>query len=277
MGALSFKTSKKLSKHVLAGELGEKIMLKYIYSEIKYGCNLYIANWKKLIFHPWQTVRDIGRAIRHPVKTAKALGRELKKHPIGMTVNIGLNWATGRAIGEGIEYLGYLKENASAIVSQNSSSLSSPSSSNFPSLSNPVSNNNAHILYNTSGPLHPHSPEVGGIFPAILQIVQYGGGCGCAGVCATATTATTVGQTASFSNQAEVFDHRAQNNNTYTLEKNCCLNSECGNTKQQQNNDVLYSSFTPYFNVKRDARSERTVKVSSQPAQKVGNKSECKL
>lgn len=258
----------ELNNYIVAVGL-EKIMFRYIYSEIKHGCSLYISNWKKLLFHPLQAARDITKAVSHPVKTAKALGGEIKKHPIGMAVNIGLNWATGRAIGEGFEYLGSLKENSSVVATQNSSDL--PSFSNSLDVSNPVSTN-AHILSNNAtGPLH--SPEVGGLFSTILQIVQYGGGCGCAGVCATATTVGQIGQTASLSIQRKMSHQpvNVQNN----LEKKSC-SSKGNNHTEPQNKGVSYFGFVPYFNTKRDSSLEPAAKDGPEPAQKICNKSKCK-
>lgn len=76
----------------------------YLGDEIKYGVNLYVSGWKKLLFHPWQTIKDTAYALCHPIQTGKILLGELKEHPVGMAVNIGLSWVTGRAISSGIKY-----------------------------------------------------------------------------------------------------------------------------------------------------------------------------
>ncbi len=77
----------------------------YVGDEIKYGTKLYISGWKKLLFHPWQLVKDTANAILHPIETIKNVLNEIKHHSIGMTVNIGLSWITGRAITAGVKYL----------------------------------------------------------------------------------------------------------------------------------------------------------------------------
>ncbi|MBP6104421.1 MAG: hypothetical protein KA508_05125 [Gammaproteobacteria bacterium] len=79
--------------------------LYYVGEEIKYGTHLYIAGWKKLVLHPWQTLKDTAYAFSHPIETAKALWHELRQHPIGMTVNFGLSWLTGRTIKMGLKHL----------------------------------------------------------------------------------------------------------------------------------------------------------------------------
>lgn len=247
-------------------------MISYIYNEIKYGGSLYINSWKKLLFHPRQAVKDIARAIRHPIKTVKALGKELKKHPIGVTVNIGLNWATGKLIGEGIEYLGSLRESVSPIMpTQPAIGTLNPSLT----LSSSLSNNPAIQILSPDASLPLQSLEVSGFSSTALQMVQQAGGCGCGGVCATATTATMagqMGQTASLSSQSQVLDSTAQIPHNLTSEKKYDKDSpystiELNNivinqTKalqpldlQRMKEQMRRSNFAPYFDTKKDAHS----------------------
>lgn len=77
----------------------------YLKNEFWFGCNLYYSGWKKLLLHPWQTVKDFTYAVRHPIETGKNFLDQTYQHPIGMTVNFCLSWVTGRAISTGIESL----------------------------------------------------------------------------------------------------------------------------------------------------------------------------
>lgn len=77
----------------------------YLGDEVRYGCYLYYAGWKKLLLHPWQTVKDTAYAAYHPIETGKILLNQVKQHPIGVTVNLSLSWTTGQVIGTGMEYL----------------------------------------------------------------------------------------------------------------------------------------------------------------------------
>lgn len=222
-------------------------MFRYVYTEVRYGVNLYVNNWKRVFLNPRQVVKDIGKAVLNPINTAKFVGREIKKHPIGMSVNIGLNWATGRMIGSGVEYLPALQDSASNINTQIFSSVSDPSS--LPSMP---------ALLDASTPCHSsHIAELGGI-STVLQIVQCGGRCAIGSVVTTATSATTVshlGQTALLSQELE------------NTKKSCGGNGHCYNVEQrtqdalnqitslrqlsaQKTNNktqVSYSRFSPYF------------------------------
>ena len=158
-------------------------MFRYIYNEFKYGSKLYITTWKQLLFHPWQTIKDIGKAICHPVKTGQILIREIKKHPIGMTINIGLNWVTGRVIIEGIESLVLSYESVTI-------HLNSPT-------------------FNTSMP-----------YSTILQAAQCAGGCGCSGICATTTATTAVGQITIIDKRVDNYSKLNHDNSSIT--RKCC-------------------------------------------------------
>lgn len=85
--------------------MGGSDYVYYVGNEIKYGTKLYISGWKKLLFHPWQMIKDTANAILHPIETIKNVLNEIKHHPIGMAVNIGLSWITGRAITASVKYL----------------------------------------------------------------------------------------------------------------------------------------------------------------------------
>lgn len=81
--------------------------MNYIYymgDEIRYGGYLYYAGWKKLLLHPWQTIKDTAYAMYHPRETAKNIVYQIKQHPIGMAVNLSLSWGTGYAISKSIDY-----------------------------------------------------------------------------------------------------------------------------------------------------------------------------
>lgn len=84
--------------------------INYVGNEIKYGVNLFITGWNRLLFHPLQTIKDTAYALSHPIQTSKILLNELKLHPIGMGVNFGLSWLTGRAIGAGVKYVSALNK-----------------------------------------------------------------------------------------------------------------------------------------------------------------------
>lgn len=226
-------------------------MFRYVYTEVKYGVNLYVNNWKRVFLNPRQVIKDVGKALIHPINTAKFVGREVKKHPIGMSVNIGLNWATGTMIGSGVEYLPSLHDSASNISAQNFSSVPNPS--------NPLS---IPALLDTSMPCHnSHTSELGGI-STVLQVVQCGGRCAIGSVVTTATSATTVshlGQTAFLPQESE------------NTKKSCCGNGHRNNVEQrtkdtinqitslhqsstQQTSNkkqVSYSNFSPYFDYGR--------------------------
>ncbi len=236
-------------------------MFRYVYNEIKYGGSLYISNWKKLLFHPQKAVKDLGKAIRHPIRTVKILGQEFTKHPIGMTVNIALNWATGRGIGEGIEYLGTLREGASALTVQNVLNASAPPSALGNYLETPT------LSPNAPAPL-PGS-ELTGFSSSVLQVIQYAGGCGCGGVCATATTVTTagqMGQAAFLMSQKKASDTAEIYNNSITDKKHC--DRHCSPIKlhdivfdpvkepkplnlQHNSEQTHCPHFSPYFSSKR--------------------------
>ena len=178
-------------------------MLRYIYNEFKYGSNLYITTWKQLLFHPWQTTKNIVKAICHPVKTGQALVREIKKHPIGMAINIGLNWITGRVISEGIE------------------SLVSSCESTTMHLSSPT--------FNTPMP-----------YSTVLQTAQCAGGCGCAGICATATATTTAGQITAINRHVK--DYSTSTNDNSSIKGKCCYDDVCSTIKSPKNNVHIYES-----------------------------------
>ncbi len=80
----------------------------YLGEEIKYGCYLYYAGWKKLVLHPIQTVQDTAYALYHPVQTGKILFNQVTRHPIGVGINLGLSWTTGHVVSTGMEYMEYL-------------------------------------------------------------------------------------------------------------------------------------------------------------------------
>lgn len=139
--------------------------IRYLGDEIKYGTHLYVAGWKKLLFHPVRTIKDTLYALYHPIQTGKILLNELKQHPLGMAVNTTLSWATGRAISSSIHY----------------SRTINISSSNLP-----------EFLQNATA-----VPE--SVLASVSQVLQtgtqaMGGGC-CGGICT--TTAARFGQTTS--------------------------------------------------------------------------------
>lgn len=162
----------------------------YVGNEIKYGCTLYLSGWKKLLLHPIQTVKDTAYALYHPIETGKILLNEVRQHPIGITVNISLSWATGRAIGSGFRYLRATNINSSAGFSDSLAKNSAVSDS---------------VVSST-----------------VAQVVQMGaqtmtGGC-CGGICT--TTIGRIGQTASLvtSQSAASAESRQNSQTTYNSE-----------------------------------------------------------
>lgn len=81
------------------------LSFNYLQKEVSYGCGLYVSGWKKLVFHPLQTVQDTAYAILHPLQTSKALLSEFVQHPLGFTINLGLSWSTGKLIKSTINYV----------------------------------------------------------------------------------------------------------------------------------------------------------------------------
>lgn len=138
----------------------------YLGNEVKYGCNLYVSGWKKLLLHPLQTVKDTAYALYYPIQTGKILLNEVQQHPIGAAVNITLSWATGRAVSSGISYF----RTASVSIPIDFSAL----------VSNSTGISESAISSTVSQVVH------------VGQTM--GGGC-CGGICT--TTAGRIGQTAS--------------------------------------------------------------------------------
>lgn len=228
---------------------GEKFIF-FVGNEVKYGLKLYVGVWKKLILHPWQTVKDISIAFSHPVKTGKFLIKEVKFHPIGMPLNIALSWATGRTIFYGIDQL---------IDSLHISHVNSPEPASTPTITDPISPSGPSLtLPQATGSKTTSIAPAGRVTSIISQLIQFGNlGCGCGGVCATVgqigpTTSALVYQETIKETEFPLAQAKDFNNikNTEVINKqvdacNKSCTSECTDKKAKNEEKITKTSTVP--------------------------------
>lgn len=183
--------------------------LSYVGSEVKWGGGLYVATLKKVVLHPLQTIKDMGTALVHPVTTIKNIFAQVKEHPLGMTVNFGLSWATGHVLAEGVELaMSYHAGTPAAAVPLAVEQTVK------------VHHVGRHALTTPSPTtLRVSHAGAGGGWSTFSQIAQTAnlGGCGCGGVC-------TIGQTG-----VSVASPLLQKQNEKVA---CCTNSACCEEKK---------------------------------------------
>lgn len=77
--------------------------LKWTVDEIKWGTSTYISGLYTLLFHPIESIKNLGKAICNPLDTSETVAKQLFEHPLGSAVNVALSWGTGVALNYAIE------------------------------------------------------------------------------------------------------------------------------------------------------------------------------
>jgi hypothetical protein len=77
--------------------------LAWTVDELKWGVSTYVSGLYNMIAHPLETLKNVGRAICHPLETSEGVAEQLIAHPLGTAINLGLSYGTGIALNYAME------------------------------------------------------------------------------------------------------------------------------------------------------------------------------